>query len=125
MKEKVSVQIPISSINRDQLNTFTISADLSVLVFYDRDDIQVVEDLCPHMGGSLSKGRLCRKSNTIICPWHGYEFCTSELALKNNPNEAIWIKPLVGSEFEKYKTPKYKLKRVKFRIDEDYLYLGE
>lgn len=31
-----------------------------------------LDDVCPHKGASLSKGKLC--NNHIVCPYHGYEF---------------------------------------------------
>ena len=31
-----------------------------------------LDDVCPHKGASLSKGKVC--NNHIVCPYHGYEF---------------------------------------------------
>jgi phenylpropionate dioxygenase-like ring-hydroxylating dioxygenase large terminal subunit len=31
-----------------------------------------LDDICPHKGASLSKGKICNKH--IVCPYHGYEF---------------------------------------------------
>jgi len=32
-----------------------------------------VQDACPHLGISLSKGH-CNHFGEIVCPWHGYRF---------------------------------------------------
>jgi nitrite reductase/ring-hydroxylating ferredoxin subunit len=32
-----------------------------------------VQDACPHLGISLSKGN-CNNFGEIVCPWHGYRF---------------------------------------------------
>ena len=45
--------IPISCLKRDQFNTFEITHDLTVQVFFEGDDIRVVQDICPHMGVGL------------------------------------------------------------------------
>jgi nitrite reductase/ring-hydroxylating ferredoxin subunit len=32
-----------------------------------------VQDTCPHLGVSLSKG-VCNNFNEVVCPWHGWRF---------------------------------------------------
>ncbi len=38
------------------------------------DDIGVIDNACPHMGGPLGEGQI--ENGYIKCPWHGYEFHT-------------------------------------------------
>jgi nitrite reductase (NADH) small subunit len=35
-------------------------------------ELHVLEGVCPHAGGPLGQGQLF--NNTLICPWHCYEF---------------------------------------------------
>ena len=118
MQQK-SKPIPLASVAKDKLNVFEINRDLTVLVFYDGDEIKVVREQCPHMGGPLGKGKFSACDHMLACPWHGYRFSTSSLTLIENPNEATWIVPLAKGEFDKYKTPPYKLTKVKFRIEDE------
>ena len=39
-----------------------------------RDDVIVAPDTCPHLGASLSEGRVC--DGEIVCPWHGLRLGT-------------------------------------------------
>ena len=38
---------------------------------------------CTHAGGPLDKGDV--RGNTIVCPWHGSEFCLSDGAVERGP----------------------------------------
>jgi len=43
------------------------------VVWKNKDNILIgLDDVCPHKGASLSKGKICNKH--IVCPYHGYEF---------------------------------------------------
>ncbi|MAE68080.1 MAG: hypothetical protein CMJ18_27850 [Phycisphaeraceae bacterium] len=35
-------------------------------------DFRVLDDVCPHAGGSLSAGYVA--DDCVICPWHGWPF---------------------------------------------------
>ncbi|RYB77189.1 hypothetical protein D7286_04075 [Legionella pneumophila] len=41
-----------------------------------------IPDKCPHRGGPLSLGNICRESQRIQCPWHDGYFKISSL-IKN------------------------------------------
>jgi nitrite reductase (NADH) small subunit/3-phenylpropionate/trans-cinnamate dioxygenase ferredoxin subunit len=43
-----------------------------VAVFRVGDVLHAVQDPCPHMGASLSEGRLI--GHEIVCHWHGWKF---------------------------------------------------
>jgi renierapurpurin 18,18'-hydroxylase len=43
------------------------------VVWKNKDNNYIgLDDVCPHKGASLSKGKVC--NNHIVCPYHGYEF---------------------------------------------------
>ena len=115
----------VSSLRKDALNVVKVNEHLTVLVFYNGDDINVVQDICPHMGGPLLRGKFCSETRTLTCIWHGYKFCTTELTLKENPNEHIWIKPMAPEDFDSYKTPKYKLRKIRHKIQDGNLIIQE
>jgi nitrite reductase/ring-hydroxylating ferredoxin subunit len=35
-------------------------------------EIHVMENICPHWGGPLGRGKI--KNGKLHCPWHGWEF---------------------------------------------------
>ncbi len=57
----------------------TTSASASVVasgrviaIFNDQGAYHAIDDLCPHMGASLSAGEL--HEGIVTCPWHGWRF---------------------------------------------------
>ena len=38
------------------------------------DDFSGIYDVCPHRGASLSKGRICSSTNSVVCPYHTFKF---------------------------------------------------
>lgn len=45
----------------------------------------VIPDKCPHKGGPLSLGMVCKKRGIIQCPWHDNNFKLSLLVKKAIP----------------------------------------
>lgn len=45
---------------------------LPVVVWRSGRQLMAARDACPHMGASLSEGRVCE--GKLICPWHGLAF---------------------------------------------------
>jgi len=44
-----------------------------VVAIFNRDgDLFAIDDMCPHMGASLSDGHLDGKE--VTCPWHAWSF---------------------------------------------------
>ena len=43
------------------------------VVWKNNNDYYACDNICPHRGASLAKGKVCN-SNNIVCPYHGYEF---------------------------------------------------
>lgn len=118
-KSAASHAIFLSLLKPGGWNVFRLDENLSVIVLYDGENIKVVHDFCPHMGGPLSQGQLCKTTKAIVCPWHGYHYSSQTLSIMENPNESIWIKPLAGDQSKVFETPKYKLRELPFRKEGD------
>ena len=53
---------------------YVIFSDRGLAVFRMPDDsVRVLDDACPHAGGSLSAG-VINHELCAVCPWHGWEF---------------------------------------------------
>ena len=50
-----------------------IVAGHRVCLAHTPQGLVAVEDSCPHLGESLSKGTL-NYLNEVVCPWHNYRF---------------------------------------------------
>ena len=46
-------------------------AGRNLVAFRDREGVAMGFDECPHLGASLSEGRMCQ--GKLVCPWHGLE----------------------------------------------------
>jgi nitrite reductase (NADH) small subunit/3-phenylpropionate/trans-cinnamate dioxygenase ferredoxin subunit len=54
-----------------------------IAVFNDEGTYRAMDDMCPHMGASLSTGFL--ESSEVTCPWHAWRFDTRTGAWCDNP----------------------------------------
>lgn len=118
-------KIMLSSLKQGEMNVIRFDDHLTVLAFWDGQNLKVIHDMCPHMGGPLSQGKYCKKTDMLLCPWHGYRFSPKTMTFVDNPNEKIWIKPLAGEDHAVYETPHYKLREVPFRREGDFAYIEE
>jgi nitrite reductase/ring-hydroxylating ferredoxin subunit/uncharacterized membrane protein len=50
------------------------------------DDVRVLADLCPHLGGPLAEGSL--DGDCIVCPWHGSSFRLDDGTVRHGPATA-------------------------------------
>ena len=50
-----------------------IAKGRKICLAHSNSGFHVVDDFCPHLGESLSKGNI-NFLNEIICPWHSYRF---------------------------------------------------
>jgi nitrite reductase (NADH) small subunit len=51
-----------------------------------------IDDVCPHMGASLSGGYL--EKGIVTCPWHAWRFRLSDGAWADNPRIKIGCYPV-------------------------------
>lgn len=63
-------QIPFPFLNIKKLNAFD---DVFVMYKSKNNTMNILSDICPHQGASLSKGWINQRDN-IHCPYHGFEF---------------------------------------------------
>jgi nitrite reductase/ring-hydroxylating ferredoxin subunit len=47
-------------------------ANHEIAVFKRSGELCAIENVCPHEGGQLSKGRM--EGDEVVCPIHGYRF---------------------------------------------------
>jgi nitrite reductase/ring-hydroxylating ferredoxin subunit len=119
-----SKPIYINQLKPEVVNLVDIGEDLQVVVIKRANEISIISDICPHMGGYLSQGKYCTKSHTLQCPWHGYIFDLDTGVFTENPNEMIWEKLRYPTEHFKPKTtPKYKLNKLEYEIYQDKIYI--
>jgi nitrite reductase/ring-hydroxylating ferredoxin subunit len=69
-----------------------------VAVFRVGDDYFAIDDMCPHMGSSLSGGFV--EDGIVTCPWHYWRFRLADGAWADNPRIKIGCYPVhvVGDE---------------------------
>jgi nitrite reductase (NADH) small subunit/3-phenylpropionate/trans-cinnamate dioxygenase ferredoxin subunit len=58
-----------------------------VAVFRHKGEYFAIDDVCPHMGASLSGGWV--ENGTVTCPWHAWRFRLVDGAWADNPKVAI------------------------------------
>jgi len=51
--------------------TVTVCGKL-IALFYDKGEYHAIDDMCPHMGASLSGGHV--ENGVVTCPWHAWRF---------------------------------------------------
>ena len=54
-----------------------------VAVFHHAGQFYAIDDLCPHMGASLSGGFV--EGGVVTCPWHYWRFRLADGAWADNP----------------------------------------
>ncbi len=67
-------------------------ADKLIAVFCEGGRYFAIDDTCPHMGDSLSRGHL--ENGIITCPWHGWRFRLADGAWADNPRIKIGSYPV-------------------------------
>jgi nitrite reductase (NADH) small subunit/3-phenylpropionate/trans-cinnamate dioxygenase ferredoxin subunit len=63
-----------------------------VAVFREQGQYYAIDDVCPHMGASLSGGYLER--GIVTCPWHAWRFRLADGAWADNPRIKIGCYPV-------------------------------
>ena len=71
-----------------------------VAVFRIQDQYFAIDDLCPHMGASLSGGYV--EDGIVTCPWHYWRFRLSDGAWADNPRvkTGCYTVQVVGEELQ-------------------------
>jgi nitrite reductase (NADH) small subunit/3-phenylpropionate/trans-cinnamate dioxygenase ferredoxin subunit len=71
-----------------------------IAVFRDGGSYFAIDDVCPHMGASLSGGYL--EQGIVTCPWHAWRFRLADGAWADNPRIKIGCYPVrvVGDEIQ-------------------------
>ncbi len=71
-----------------------------VAVFLHGGRFYAIDDLCPHMGASLSGGHVA--NGVVTCPWHAWRFRITDGAWADNPRIKIGCFPVrvVGDHVE-------------------------
>jgi nitrite reductase (NADH) small subunit/3-phenylpropionate/trans-cinnamate dioxygenase ferredoxin subunit len=73
-------------------------ANKLIAVFRRGDRYFAIDDVCPHMGASLSEGYV--ENGIVTCPWHAWRFRLADGAWADNPRIKIGCYPVqvVGDE---------------------------
>jgi nitrite reductase (NADH) small subunit len=63
-----------------------------IAVFRADGQFHAIDDVCPHMGASLSGGYL--EKGIVTCPWHAWRFRITDGAWADNPRIKIGCYPV-------------------------------
>src|SRR5258707_449499 len=63
-----------------------------VAIFHQRGQYYAIDDVCPHMGASLSGGYV--EKGIVTCPWHAWRFRLNDGAWADNPRIKIGCYPV-------------------------------
>jgi nitrite reductase (NADH) small subunit/3-phenylpropionate/trans-cinnamate dioxygenase ferredoxin subunit len=71
-----------------------------VAIFNVSGEFFAIDDLCPHMGASLSGGHV--EDGCVICPWHYWRFRLTDGAWADSPRVKTGAYPvhIVGDELQ-------------------------
>lgn len=74
--------------------------DKLIALFRISDQVYAIDDVCPHMGASLSDGHV--ENNIVTCSWHGWRFRVTDGTWADNPRIKIGCYPvrLVGDDVQ-------------------------
>ncbi|MEC9092621.1 MAG: Rieske (2Fe-2S) protein [Planctomycetota bacterium] len=65
----------ISDIKPGEGQSYTVG-DRIIGVFNVEGEFFAINDLCPHMGASLSAGHV--EDSNVLCPWHAWSFSVKD-----------------------------------------------
>jgi nitrite reductase (NADH) small subunit len=63
-----------------------------IAVFRVNGQYHAIDDVCPHMGASLSSGY--QEDGIVTCPWHAWRFRLADGAWADNPRLKIGCYPV-------------------------------
>ena len=67
---------------------------LAVFRAPDDGSVAVLDDTCPHAGGSLSNGHLDAATGCVFCPWHAWPFELRSGRCPDNPSIGVGSYPV-------------------------------
>jgi nitrite reductase (NADH) small subunit/3-phenylpropionate/trans-cinnamate dioxygenase ferredoxin subunit len=71
-----------------------------VAIFRINGVLQAIDDMCPHMGASLSGGFV--EDGCVTCPWHYWRFRLADGAWADNPKVKLgsYLVHVVGDDVQ-------------------------
>lgn len=89
----------VSDVAEGEGKTVAIGTKL-VAVFCAGGNYFAIDDVCPHMGASLSDGYV--QKGIVTCPWHAWRFRLADGAWADNPRIKIGCYPvrIVGDQLQ-------------------------
>jgi nitrite reductase (NADH) small subunit/3-phenylpropionate/trans-cinnamate dioxygenase ferredoxin subunit len=60
-----------------------------IAVFLEKGQYYALDDVCPHMGASLSGGWV--EEGVVTCPWHGWRFRLADGIWADNPRGKVGV----------------------------------
>jgi len=69
-----------------------VLGDKLIALFRVQGEFFAIDDVCPHMGASLSGGYL--EQGIVTCPWHAWRFRLADGAWADNPRIKIGCYPV-------------------------------
>jgi nitrite reductase (NADH) small subunit len=89
----------VNELSEGQAKTVEAGGKL-VALFMESGRYFAIDDVCPHMGASLSGG--CVEDGIVTCPWHAWRFRLADGVWADNPRIKIGSYPvrIVGTEIQ-------------------------
>jgi nitrite reductase (NADH) small subunit/3-phenylpropionate/trans-cinnamate dioxygenase ferredoxin subunit len=81
----------VSELPEGESRTVEVAGKL-VAVFHQQGQFYAIDDVCPHMGASLSGGYV--EKGIVTCPWHAWRFRLNDGAWADNPRIKIGCYPV-------------------------------
>ncbi|MCS6976210.1 MAG: Rieske (2Fe-2S) protein [Gemmatales bacterium] len=63
-----------------------------IAVFFHAGQYFAIDDVCPHMGASLSEGHV--ENGIVTCPWHAWRFRITDGTWADSPKLKIGCYPV-------------------------------
>jgi NAD(P)H-dependent nitrite reductase small subunit len=89
----------VGDIPEGEGKTVSVAGKL-IAVFHTGGQYHAIDDMCPHMGASLSGGYI--EDGVVTCPWHAWRFCLSDGTWADNKKIKIgcYSVRVVGDEIQ-------------------------
>jgi nitrite reductase (NADH) small subunit/3-phenylpropionate/trans-cinnamate dioxygenase ferredoxin subunit len=82
-----------------QARAFAVAGRL-IALFHQDGQYFAIDDVCPHMGASLSDGEV--EAGVVTCPWHAWRFRLADGAWADNPRVKTgnYVVRVVGDDIQ-------------------------